>query len=401
MNDTGNVNIAYDYLCEKYNEQEIINIHNRILYIINQVLKNNDILINSLKITTPEEENIIINYFNNTEVTYDKLKTISMLFEEQALKTPDRVALVFGNKEMTYKELNEKSNSLAFFLRKKHISRNDIVGIMVNRSFELIISILAVLKSGGTYIPIDPDYPQDRIQYMLDNSNAKLLLTFSKLENKVNFKNKIFVELDNSKIYSLSSKTLKNINNPEDSSYVIYTSGSTGLPKGVVLTHRALSNLTNYCNNYISYLKDNTYRAIVSVTTVSFDIFIFETLISLQRGLKLVITNEDEQNIPRLLNNVLQKNNVTAIQTTPSRMQLFVNNYKDIPALKNLEFITLAGEQLPITLVNELKNISGATIYNGYGPSETTVFSTLTDVTDYNPILIGKPLANTKLSILD
>ncbi len=401
MNDTGNVNIAYDYLCEKYNEQEIINIHNRILYIIKQVLKNNDILINSLKITTPEEENIIINYFNNTEVTYDKLKTISMLFEKQALKTPDRVALVFENKEMTYKELNEKSNSLAFFLRKKHISRNDIVGIMVNRSFELIISILAVLKSGGTYIPIDPDYPQDRIQYMLDNSNAKFLLTFSKLKDKVDFKDKIFVELDNSKIYSLSSKTLKNINEPEDSSYVIYTSGSTGLPKGVVLTHRALSNLTNYCNNYISYLKDNTYRAIVSVTTVSFDIFIFETLISLQRGLKLVITNEDEQNIPRLLNNVLQKNNVTAIQTTPSRMQLFVNNYKDIPALKNLEFITLAGEQLPITLANELKNISGATIYNGYGPSETTVFSTLTDVTNYDRILIGKPLDNTKIYILD
>lgn len=401
LNDTGSLNIAYDYQIEKYSEEEICNIHSRILNIIYQILGNDNILINELQPIDNSEKNKLLNLFNNTEKFYDNTKTLSMLIEEQCLQTPNRIALVFEDKEMTYSELNKKSNSLAYYLRSKGIKPNDIVGIMVNRSLEMIIAILGVLKSGATYIPIDPEYPQDRIEYMLDNSNSKFLLTFNKLKNKVQFDNMIFVELENEELYSNSSAALKCVNKPDDSSYIIYTSGSTGKPKGVVLTHKALSNLTNYCTNYIEYLKDNKYRTIVSVTTVSFDIFIFETLISLTRGLKLVIANEDEQNIPRLLNKLIEKYNISIIQTTPARMQLFVNNYKHIPALKNLKFITLAGEQLPITLVNTLKEISGATIYNGYGPSETTVFSTLTDVTNHKLITIGKPLDNTKIYILD
>ena len=114
---------------------------------------------------------------------------------------------------------------------------------------------------------------------------------------------------------------------PEDLAYVIFTSGSTGLPKGVMLMHKALSNLTNYCNNYIEYLKNPIYQAVVSVTTMSFDIFIFETLISLQKGLKLIIANEDEQNIPKLLNELIEKHNIKIIQTTPSRMQLLMLQY--------------------------------------------------------------------------
>ena len=397
----GNINIAYDYQIAKYTSQDIMDIHERILNMINQVLLNNEISINDFELVSEIEKQKLLVNFNSTKTKYDETKTISMLIENQAKLTPDRVALVFENKEMTYKELDEKSNSLANYLRKKGVTRNDIIGIMVNRSFEMIISILAVLKSGATYIPIDPEYPQDRIEYMLMNSNAKFLLSFHRLQDKVNFENKIYVEIDSSEVYKESTKALENINKPDDSSYIIYTSGSTGLPKGVVLTHRALSNLTNYCNHYIKYLKEDTYRTIVSVTTVSFDIFIFETLISLQHGLKLVIANEDEQNIPRLLNELLIKNDVSIIQTTPARMQIFVNNLDSIPALKNLNFITLAGEQLPISLVNKLKEISGATIYNGYGPSETTVFSTLTDVTNHEVITIGKPLDNTYIYLLD
>ena len=127
---------------------------------------------------------------------------------------------------------------------------------MVNRSLEMIISILAVLKSGACYIPIDPEYPQDRIEYMLNNSNAKLLLTFKRLENKVTFDNKLFVELDN-ELYNSNKDNLININKPDDLAYIIYTSGSTGKPKGVMLIHKSLSNLTNYCNNYVQYLRKN------------------------------------------------------------------------------------------------------------------------------------------------
>ena len=262
---------------------------------------------------------------------------------------------------------------------------------MVNRSLEMIVSILGVLKSGACYIPIDPEYPQDRIEYMLDNSNSKMLLTFEKLQDKVNFDNKLFVELNN-ELYNSHKKNLENINKPDDLAYIIYTSGSTGKPKGVALKHIAISNLTNYCNNYVAYLKNVNNKSIASITTVSFDIFVFETLISLQKGLKVVVGNEEEQHIPSKLNLLLKKNNVEIIQMTPSRMQIFLDNINNCPCIKNLKYVVLAGEPLPNHLLFELKNLGVKKVYNGYGPSETTVFSSLTDVTSQDDINIGKPL---------
>lgn len=402
INDTGTMEINYDYLANKYSEEDISDLHKRIIHIISQIIKNPSINLNNIDIVTLEEKNKILYEFNNTHAEYPKDKTIIELFEEQVKKMPDNIAVVFEDQKLTYKELNEKVNSLAHYLRfEKNIARNEFVGIMVNRSLEMIVSILAVLKSGAAYIPIDPTYPKDRIDYMLENSNAKILLTQKKLNGKVDFNSIIFVDLTNNEIYdALKSDNLEHINNYDDTSYVIFTSGSTGKPKGVVLNHKALSNLTNYCNHYIEYLKTPNNMSIVSITTVSFDIFIFETLISLQRGLKLVIANENEQNSPYLLNNLIQKHNIKIIQSTPSRMQIFLNNKEEMPYLSNLDYITLAGEQLPLKLVQDLSNLCGATIYNGYGPSETTVFSTLTKM-NTNKITIGKPLDNTQIYILD
>ena len=401
INDTGKIQISYDYLIRKYDLDDIKSLHERIIYIINQVLKNEQIMLNQIEIITPKEKEKILFEFNNTKAIYDENKTIAQLFEEQAKKTPGNIALVFGEKHLTYNELNEKANSLALYLReKKQIHRNDLVGIEVNRSLEMIIAILAVLKAGGAYIPIDPSYPENRINYMLSSSNSKLLLTKNDLEKNIKFKNKLCIDLENEEIYSLNKNNLENINKPEDLSYVIYTSGSTGIPKGVQLTHKALTNLTNYCNKYIEYLKTNKYRTVVSITTISFDIFIFESLISLQKGLKLVIANENQQTSLVALNNLIEKENVEIIQSTPSRMKIFVENLELIPSLKKLKYITLAGEQLPLDLVKKLHNIADCEIYNGYGPSETTVFSTLTKMDD-EYITIGKPLDNTKIYILD
>ena len=401
INDTGNIGISYDYLIRKYNLEDIKSLHERITYIIDQVLKNEKIKLNEIEIVTPKEKEQILYKFNNTRVEYDENKTIAQLIEEQAEKTPENLALVFGDKKLTYKELNEKSNSLAYYLRNKmQIKRNDLVGIMLNRSLEMIIAILGVLKAGGAYIPIDPTYPENRINYMLNSSNSKLLLTNNNLIDKINFKNKLSIDLENEEIYLQKKNKLEYINKPEDLSYVIFTSGSTGTPKGVQLTHKALSNLTNYCNNNVDYLKQNEYRSVVSITTISFDIFIFESLISLQKGLRLIIANENEQTSLVDLNNLIKKENIEIIQSTPSRMKIFVENLELIPELKRLKYITLAGEQLPLDLVKKLKSITNCIIYNGYGPSETTVFSTLTKMED-NYITIGKPLDNTKIYILD
>ena len=399
MNDTGNINIAYDYLTSKYSIDDICFIHARILHIINQILENNEINLKDIEIVTPDEKKKLLYTFNNTKMDYPKDKTISQLFEEQVEKTPDNIAVVFGDQQLTYRELNERANSLANYLRNNGITRNDIVGIMVNRSLEMLVAILAVLKSGACYIPIDPEYPQDRIEYMLNNSNAKMLLTFKKLESKVKFDNKLFIELDN-KLYTSNRENLKNMNKPEDLAYIIYTSGSTGLPKGVMLKH---NNINNFIYGMCNIVDFNTTKTIVSVTTISFDIFVLESLLPLQKGLKIVIANENEQNDIRLFNSLCLKNNVNIIQTTPSRFQVLISNSNELDYLKNITDILVGGEAFPKALLNSLKKVlpSKANIYNVYGPTETAVWSTAKNLTNEFSITIGKPIANTRCYILD
>ena len=376
MNDTGDINIAYDYLISKYSIDDICSIHARFLYIINQVLENNDITLNEIEIVTPDEKKKILYDFNNTSADYPRNKTITQLFEEQVEKTPDNIAVVFEDQKLIYRELNERANSLANYLRSQKIGRNDIVGIMVNRSLEMIISILAVLKSGACYIPIDPEYPQDRIEYMLNNSNAKLLLTFKRLENKVTFDNKLFVELDN-ELYNSNKDNLININEPDDLAYIIYTSGSTGKPKGVMLKH---NNINNFIQGMCNVVDFNSRKTIVSVTTISFDIFVLESLLPLEKGLK---------------------NNVNIIQTTPSRFQVLISNSNELNYLEGITDILVGGESFPKMLLEKLQQLTKANIYNVYGPTETTVWSTVKNLTDETSITIGKPIANTRCYILD
>ncbi len=397
MNDTGDINIAYDYLISKYSIDDICSIHARFLYIINQVLENNDITLNEIEIVTPDEKKKILYDFNNTSADYPSDKTITQLFEEQVEKTPDNIAVVFEDQKLTYRELNERANSLANYLRSQKIGRNDIIGIMVNRSLEMIISILAVLKSGACYIPIDPEYPQDRIEYMLNNSNAKLLLTFKRLENKVTFDNKLFVELDN-ELYNSNKDNLININEPDDLAYIIYTSGSTGKPKGVMLKH---NNINNFIQGMCNVVDFNSRKTIVSVTTISFDIFVLESLLPLEKGLKIVIANENEQNDARSFNSLCLENNVNIIQTTPSRFQVLISNSNELNYLEGITDILVGGESFPKMLLEKLQQLTKANIYNVYGPTETTVWSTVKNLTDETSITIGKPIANTRCYILD
>ena len=397
MNDTGDINIAYDYLISKYSIDDICSIHARFLYIINQVLENNDITLNEIEIVTPDEKKKILYDFNNTSADYPRDKTITQLFEEQVEKTPDNIAVVFEDQKLTYRELNQRANSLASYLRSQKIGRNDIVGIMVNRSLEMIISILAVLKSGACYIPIDPEYPQDRIEYMLNNSSAKLLLTFKRLENKVTFDNKLFVELDN-ELYNSNKDNLININEPDDLAYIIYTSGSTGKPKGVMLKH---SNINNFIQGMCNVVDFNSEKTIVSVTTISFDIFVLESLLPLQRGLKIVVATENEQNDIRLFNALCLKNNVNIIQTTPSRFQVLISNLNELDYLEGITDILVGGESFPKMLLGKLHQLTHANIYDVYGPTETAVWSTVKNLTNESSITIGKPIANTRCYILD
>lgn len=225
INDTGNLTFAYDYLIDIFSEKEIYLLHDRILDMVFQVIKNPTITLKDLEILSNLEKQKIVYDFNNTFVPYPKEKSVHELFEQQVLENPDDIALICSEKSITYNELNEKSNSLATFLREKGITNNSIIGIMVNRSLEMIIGILGILKAGAAYLPIDPEYPLDRITYMLEDSNANFLLVDKK---SISLLPGSYIKVDislESHIYTTYST--KNLNlqiNSEQLMYLIYTS---------------------------------------------------------------------------------------------------------------------------------------------------------------------------------
>ena len=236
--------LSFEYCTKLFDEYFINKFSTHYLNILNNVLENSDIQIRDICMLSEAEQKQILNDFNNTKMDYPSDKTIADLFEEQVEKTPNNIAVVFEDKELTYKELNEKANQLAWYLSKSGINSNSIVGIMLPRSLEVIIAMLSILKLGACYIPIDPTLPDNRINYMLENSKANTVLTFKNVYNNINVPNKINIKLDNSEIYSCTFNNLNLKVNLDAPSYMIYTSGSTGTPKGVMLNYTLPISLT-------------------------------------------------------------------------------------------------------------------------------------------------------------
>lgn len=399
LNDTGSINVAYDYRVAKYSDDDIEDVHNRILHMIWQILERDDICLKDIEIVTSKEKYDILYKFNATDMEYPKDKTIVDLFEEQVEKTPDNIAVICKNEKLTYRELNEKANQLAHSLINSGVNIGDIIGIMVNRSLEMIVGLLGILKSGASYLPIDPVYPLNRIIYMLENSTAYCVLvndnTAYLLPNNIN---KINIAFE-SKIYLSNLINNTNINFPSTNMmYLIYTSGSTGNPKGVMITHK---NFHNFILGIINKINFSSSKTMVSLTTISFDIFGLEIWCSLTNGLRLIIATEEDQTNVKLFNSLCLKYNVNMIQTTPSRFLAFLEDSKYLNFLDNITDIMVGGEPLSSILLNKFHSLTKAKIYNMYGPTETTVWSTIKNLTSESTITIGTPICNTHCYVLD
>ena len=377
--------VHYDYLTEKFTGDEIEKIHRHICNLLFDGIANPNKKLHELNILTPEEQQKLLYTFNDTAVEYPKDKCVHQLFEEQVERTPDKTAIVACDKTLTYRELNEEANKIAHSLIEKGIGVGDIVAFMLLRKSYMISTILGILKSGAAYLPIDPDYPQDRIDYMLSDSNAKILITENDIEDL----------LDNSKTFnpcvSMSSESL---------CYCIYTSGSTGRPKGTLLTHSNVANYVNNNNNNVVHkIIKSLYNSIVSVTTVGFDIFVTESLLPLVNGMEIVLANEEQSKTQAKLNALLKLTPADVIQTTPTKLKALIANDRELDYIKNIKTIILGGEALDVLLIEDLKKITNADIFNIYGPTETTVWATNAKIEDN--ITIGKPIANTQIYIVD
>jgi amino acid adenylation domain-containing protein/thioester reductase-like protein len=395
IDNSGILNINYDYLTELFDGIEIKYLHTRLMAIIQNAIDDIDVDLENIHIMSKEEENKILYEFNDTNTEYPKDKTVIELFEEQVEKNPDNIALVFEDKQVTYRELNDKANQLAYYLKgSKNFKKRGNISIYMNRSIELIYSLIAINKCGCAYIPIDPAYPSERVQYILNDSNADLVIT------NIDFSFEVNSEVINVANVNLSEISKLNINltaSRGDLVYIIYTSGSTGNPKGVMINNQ---NLINFLFGINKELKLSDKDVMVSITTISFDIFGLEIWLTLVNGAKLILANELEQIDSNLLNILCIKNGVNFIQTTPTKLRMLTNN-KDIEYIKNMKKILLGGESLPNEYILKLKELTDSEIINVYGPTETTIWSTIKNITNFDYIVAGKPIQNTKAFVLD
>jgi len=328
---------------------------------------------------------------NPTSSFYETDRVFQELFERQAAERSNHTALIHRGQSMTYEELNQKANQLAGKLRSSGVTPDTLIALMVRRSMDMIVGILAILKAGGCYLPIDPDFPANRVAYMLQDSQAPILLTHSELIGSIDFAGTVYA-LDNEELYEGVGMNLPLVNRSEDLIYVIYTSGSTGNPKGVSIKHQSVHNFIHGVSSLIDFSPGKT---IACMTTISFDIFVLEALLPLARGMTVHIAD------PRQLFRDLQTGAVDMLQTTPSTMRLILNEPRNIPYLTKTTEIMLGGEPLPPDIAEGLQQYSTARLYNMYGPTETTIWSAIKEVTTASDITIGKPIANTQVYIVD
>jgi amino acid adenylation domain-containing protein/thioester reductase-like protein len=376
MGNTGGYKLHFDYQTAVLSASEVAMLCDRLMYILRQTVDNGAVKVRDIQIVAPAEYQRVIHDFNDTAIEYPKEKCVHQLFEELAKETPDTVAVIFEGEEYTYRQINEMANALAHVLREKGIGRNDIVAIIAKRSYKIIVAQFATLKAGGAYLPIDPNYPKDRIAYMLDDAKCKVALTFG-VDVGIDA-----ISLDGE--LSAQSNNLTNINSPDDLCYVIYTSGSTGLPKGTMLTHQNVANYNNNNNNVVSAIIKPHMKTIISITTIGFDIFVTESLLPLCNGMTILFANDKQANDQGALNELILDIGADVLQATPSKMQLLMMDGKQIGYLKRLKAIILGGEALDPQIIEKLKGFTDANIYNIYGPTETTVWSSKSPVWSAN-----------------
>ncbi|WP_311083014.1 non-ribosomal peptide synthetase [Paenibacillus polymyxa] len=391
------IKIRFMYNTLSYDQTGIKRLHGHFVNLLEQVLLNPHVCVEELELVTAAEKQQITGEFNDTASAYPSNHTIQKRFEEQVECTPDQVALVFGNQSLTYQELNERANSLARMLQAQGVGPDKLVGLMVQRSMEMIVGLLAVLKAGGAYVPIDPEFPSSRIQYMLEDSKAAVLLTRRDLAEKHHYiANTLFLE--DAALYQEESGNLETIARPDHLAYVIYTSGSTGNPKGVMLQHHSVLNFITGMREIIDFEAGKT---ILSLTTISFDIFVLETILPLLSGMRVVLGNHQHQVDPQALGELIAHHSIDMLQMTPSRLQMLLDHEAGSHVLRGVKEIMVGGEALPSKLLAALQEINGPRIYNMYGPTETTVWSTVKELTHAQEINIGRPIANTQIYIMN
>jgi amino acid adenylation domain-containing protein len=401
------------FLCElKYNTDlfkpdTIQRMARHFKVLLESIVSNPDQKISELPILTNAEKHQILVEWNDTKADYPKDKCIHQLFEEQVLKTPDAVAVVFEDTQLTYAELNEKANQLAHYLQSLGVKPETLVGICVERSLEMIIGLLGILKAGGAYVPFDPEYPQERLAFMLQDTQAHILLTQAKLleslpENKAKL---ICLDTDWKMISKESKENIKSGVKPDNLAYVIYTSGSTGTPKGVMIRHHAVINLIDWVNKVFSVGRKDK---LLFVTSICFDLSVYDIFGILASGGTIRIASGNELRDPNTLFNILCNEEITFWNSAPAFFQQLEPIMTACQNVCNqtLRLVFLSGDWIPVTFPDVIKRVFiKADIIGLGGATEATVWSNYYPIKkvdiSWDSIPYGKPIQNSQYYILD
>jgi amino acid adenylation domain-containing protein/non-ribosomal peptide synthase protein (TIGR01720 family) len=402
------ITLRYDgkYMTEERAEDHIKTMERIIGYVREDVGLPHD----QICLLQPAEYQQVIYNWNQTDKEYKEGKTIQELFEEQAGRAPENVALVFKGEQLTYRELNEKSNQLAYHIRNQYrqktgeeLRANTLIALCLDRSLEMIVGILGVLKAGGTYIPIDPGYPKERVEYILDDTGAAVIVSQKHVtelakvqlpEDKV-----VLIDLSDACYTNQNTSNLRLQNKSTDLAYVIYTSGTTGKPKGVMVEHHQVASFA-VDNNFIDY---ENVTVVGGISSYVFDGSVFDIFFSLLNGKQLILIDKNDLQDSYRLDSELTNNNVDTIFITTALFNaLAVNKATCLDGLKQILF---GGEACSVEIVNTFKSRYKATsLIHVYGPTENIVYSSYCKLNEYNTtrvVPIGAHLSDKKLYVLN
>ena len=387
--------VGWQYNTDLFDLETIARMAEHFLTLLEAIATNPEQRISELPLLTQTERQQLLFEWNNTTTEYPHDKCIHQLFEEQVEKTPDSVAVVFENQQLTYRELNQKANQLAHHLQTLGVRPEVLVGICVERSLEMVVGLLGILKAGGAYVPLDPHYPQERLDYMLADAGVELLLTQQELLSSLSSHTArvVYLDTDWQTIEPQSHENLHAGVRSDNLAYVIYTSGSTGQPKGVAIEHHSPVALCHWAQQTFTR---SQLSGVLATTSICFDLSVFELFVTLCLGGKVIVAH-NALHIP----NLSRAEEITLINTVPSAIAELLR-IGGLPT--QIQIVNLAGEPLQNQIVQQLyqhQNI--IRVYNLYGPSEDTTYSTfaLLGKGATEPPSIGRPISNTQIYILD
>jgi len=359
-----------------------------------------------LQILPEGERREVLELFNATQVTYPQSKLIHELFQEQVKRTPDAIALVYEGELVTYADLNGRANQLGQYLRGKGIGPDQLVGICVERSVEMIVGLLGTLKAGGAYVPLDPHYPPERLQYMLEDAGPKVLLIQDHLRAELpqTAAQMIALDKDWSTIEQQANSTLdarpRDLR-PDHLAYVIYTSGSTGRPKGAMNAHRGVVNRLQWMQDRYNLGPEDR---VLQKTPFSFDVSVWEFFWPLMVGARLIVARPEGHKDPTYLQKLIEETGVTTLHFVPSMLQSFLNHYRP-GTCSSLRHIVCSGEELSVPLQKKFfECMPKVSLSNLYGPTEAAVDVTAWECRpdDQSPrVPIGRPISNVRMYVLD